>query len=61
MLTVRFYMPTEWIGVEYEEEVEFDEFDSVNSESVDEIECAFKDWLDETLSELRMSAEWEVL
>lgn len=59
---VRFSMPTEWIGVEYEDEREYEFDDYMTEEEMDEeIRSDLSMWLDEILEGLRFNGEYEVL
>ena len=57
---ILFKMYTEWVGVDWEEEVYFDfDDDMTEEERKEEIESELKDWVDEKLWEIRVTAEWE--
>ena len=59
---VRFTIPTDWVGVDFEEEVEFEFDDDMEEDEIrDEIQSEFESWVDSTLDDMRAWREWEIL
>ena len=59
---IRFVMPTEWMGVEYDDEREYEFDDYITEEEMDEeIRNDLSSWMDEILEGLRFNGEYEVL
>ena len=59
---VRFVLPTDYVGVEFDDEREYEFDDYMTEEEMDEeIRSDLSMWLDEMLEGLRMNGEYEVL
>ena len=61
-ITARFTLETEFIGVEWTDDVDFEfEDDATDEEIKMDIQAEFEFWLDDKLADFRAQADYEIL